>query len=276
MKKIILVLGLSFITVFAQAGVIYYPLDPTATEMSPLAKIIWTGIYLIVLVLCGFFFFREIVKDNNKKARPITDLPVWIAINGQSGSGKGTVAEIVERLLKKAGIQIVVMSSGEQIRNCISSGRYIGKNMAKANNKGKLQPAVVSFAFGFKTIDEETTEHSVIIQEGSPRSVEQLNYMLSIIPDLIPRLMIIEVIADEERCKQRLIQRTKTDKRLDLSKDGEPGVPDMVKIATKMNWWTRARKKIMRRVKKADVYYSVTNNGNLEDLELQIKKILFG
>ena len=198
-------------------------------------------------------------------------LPLWLCFTGQSGAGKEEVIKISSRLLKGKGVDIVSLSSGNQIRECIATGTYMAKRMKEINDQALLQPAAVSFALTFMELVQKVTENTCIIQEGSPRSVEQFEYMLSVYPRLIPNLKIIEILTDEQLCKQRLIERTKKDLRSDLTTNGEP---DLAKISTKMAWWNETRVKLVEKMKQAGVYSYVENNGTLEELEKKLEVLL--
>ena len=201
--------------------------------------------------------------------------PKWITFTGQSGCGKGTAAEIAKRLCKAKGIKVITMSTGDNIRTATETNTYIAKKMPEINNQGKRQEAPVSFALDFNQLLKKVTENSIIIAEGSPRSVEQFEYMQKIVPSFIPQLKVIEVLADEKMCFKRLWERTKKDKRIDLSVKGKPGVPSRYKIKTKMSWWNNVSFPLMHTIQNANMYYVVGNIGTLKELEEQIKEILF-
>ncbi len=199
-----------------------------------------------------------------------------IAFTGQSGCGKGTLAGMAEELQRERGMHILTISTGDQIRNCIQSDTYIARRMALIHNAGKRQEPPVSFALDFEKLWKEVTANTIILQEGSPRSVEQFEFMQKIVPSLIPRMKIIEVRAPDEICLDRLWKRTERDKRIDLSCDGYPGVPSLDKIRDKMNWWTDVRDELIEKVEAAGVYYSIYNIGTLEEVRAKLKKVLFG
>ena len=203
--------------------------------------------------------------------KKLKNLPKWLAIVGQSGSGKGAALDILTELCKEAKIKPLFISTGELIRQSISLKTCMVKKMQEINNQGMRQPHLIASSLWFTKMLHELKKGQPIIHDGSPRSSEEFDLMQSLVKaGYFETFKVLEVFAPDKLCKGRLIARTISDKRADLSIDGRPGEPDMDKIDTKMRWWTVGRKEIIRRAMLADAYLVVNNTSTLVELEKQI------
>jgi len=201
-------------------------------------------------------------------------LPKWIVIMGQSGSGKGTAAQIIEDYLATFSLPALRVGTGDEIRNFISEDSFTSRNMAKINNQGLRQPPLLAASLWLNSFVKHYSGEEIIIHEGSPRSVEELTMMLSLSKaGYFGPLLTIEVHASDAECKKRLSERTILDKRADLSIDGEPGNPDINKIETKLAWWNDVRPEIIAMCKQENCYVRISNSKNLKALYMHIEKL---
>jgi adenylate kinase family enzyme len=206
--------------------------------------------------------------------KQLNNLPDWLAIVGQSGSGKGSALEITSRLCKENGIEPLFIGTGDLIRENIKTRTHMMDKMQEITNAGLRQPPIIAASLWVSKMLSELKEGQPIIHEGSPRSAEEFSMMMSLVDvGYFKKLKVLEVYVPEKVCRDRLISRTMHDKRIDLSKEGQPGMPDLEKIATKMKWWTENRNEIMYKVKRAGAYLSVANTGTMEELENQITRL---
>jgi len=203
------------------------------------------------------------------------NFPDWLAVVGQSGAGKGTVAKILLELYKQAGLEVMHIDTGTVIREAISKDTYFARKMHSLNIQGKRQPNFVAASLWFNKMFNELKENSLVLHEGSPRYEEQFMIMKSLVDTgYFNSLKVLEVITSPEICADRLFMRTKRDKRSDLSVDGKPGIPDLEKIKTKMDWWTADRDGIITAVKASQMYLSVYNNEDTTDqLRAELEEI---
>ncbi len=203
------------------------------------------------------------------------NFPHWLAIVGQSGAGKGTVAKILLEFYKQTGLEVLHIDTGTVIRETIDTGTYFARKMHSLNIQGKRQPNFVAASLWFNKMLREAKENSFVLHEGSPRYREQFMIMKSLVDTgYFDSLKVLEVITSPDVCVNRLCVRTEKDKRSDLSEEGNLGTPDLEKIKTKMGWWTADRNRIIKTVKENGMYLSVDNNDNTtENLRANLEKI---
>ena len=84
---------------------------------------------------------------------------------------------------------------------------------------------------------------------------------------------MLEVIASDTTCRERLVERTKLDHRADLSINGQPGVPDLGKIETKMSQYSDQRTAIVRNLIAAGMYLSAPNDGTAEQTKENLRAL---
>lgn len=202
--------------------------------------------------------------------------PRLLSITGQSGSGKGLATQTVIELYKKRNIPILYISSGDLVREYCLRETYLASKVRERNNQGILTQDFIAESLITDKISKEWKEGQYIILDGTPRYVEQCIYLQKWVDSkTFESIKIMEIIASEEKCFQRLFERTQIDKRLDLSVDGSPGVPDETKIQTKLGWWPGEQAKIKNYCLSNGIYEYVENNEDIDRFKKQIEHILF-
>ncbi len=128
-----------------------------------------------------------------------TMVPGTIAVFiGPPGSGKGTIAEMLE---KKEGFHAI--SAGELLREEISKGTSIGKDIKDTVEKGKLvPPLLIVELMKMETAIMHKKGKKRIIWDGFPRSLEQARATADI---KVAAVVCFEV--SEEEVVQRLSGR---------------------------------------------------------------------
>ncbi len=206
-------------------------------------------------------------------------LPHWLTLTGQSGSGKGTVAEILKNdFCFPNNIPLLHLNTGDVIAKRGNSESYLAQKVKESYTQAKLQPNIIVCSFYFMEIWEKLEKGQHLIQEGVPRQPGQFALMKQLLDfGIIDSLHILEVKAPEKLCEQRLAERTKLDKRVDLSMQNKPGTSDYVKIATKMAWWSTERDEIIGEIIQSPKirYSSVENLGSIPDLKKQLQELFF-
>jgi adenylate kinase family enzyme len=196
-------------------------------------------------------------------------LTQWVLVIGQSGSGKEEAITILQEFYKKAGICFILMSTSGLMNERGKKDTYVARRLKEISNAGERQPAISSGSAWFAHIhDNLKGEDHNILQEGSPRGKSEAKMVLSLLKKgIIKSLTILELKVPDHICRCRIKTRTIATKREDTSVDGQPGVPDLCKINTKLFFWTEAKKKIRKLAKKAGVYRKIKNTGTLEELK---------
>ena len=205
----------------------------------------------------------------------VLNLPQVLAITGQSGAGKGTAVKRILMLCKEAGISVCYMSTGQLILDCIATGTHMGQKMDSLNSQGKLNPYFVMTSLLFNEIVKKYQKGQFLLLDGIPRTEEAvkiLHHWMEL--GFIESLQVIEIVANDPLCEVRLIERTKRDKRKELSVDGNPGVPDLIKIRNKISWWTANKDEIRRLLILHGIYNSISNEGSIAEFEDQLEELL--
>ena len=179
-------------------------------------------------------------------------------------------------ILEEYELSYAIISTGDCIRDYIESNMAYSEDIRLINDLGKLTPDFIAEAFVLRRILNLAKKVDVIILNGGPRRVKDADrlFIWKKSGFFGGAIKTIEVISPYDLCFNRLIERTKEDCRLDLSIDGQPGVPDPKKIKRKMAWWTRAESKIRQKLIQHDLYLTpVYNNGKLEQLKDNLYKL---
>ncbi len=198
-------------------------------------------------------------------------LPDLLTITGQSGAGKNTAEEIIAEVHPD---HVFCVSTGPLISDYSKSNKIFSKAIHTLNVAGKLSPTFFADALVIGQIMNLPWQEKrrLIILNGGPRKMDQLKQLLEWkASGLFNSIHTLHVTANEELCANRLFERTKVDKREDLSVDEQPGVPDWQKIKTKMEWWSSAKDEIIQNLAFHGMYLTVNNDGTIDDLRRQIK-----
>lgn len=195
------------------------------------------------------------------------NFPQYLGITGQSGAGKGSAIKVIREIYDENHISYELISNGPLFTAQSAEDTYFGKQMQSIHNNGLPQPLMVSIGTYYPLIKKALNEGKNIIHDGTPRQSGEATILAGLLNTGYCKSMeVLEVTADEYICKKRLWERTGIDKRADLSIEGQPGVPDMLKILNKMKWWSEYREVIISEIKSTRLTYSIFENmGMLEE-----------
>lgn len=201
-------------------------------------------------------------------------IPKFLAIVGQSGSGKECTTTILTEQYRSIGIEPMFLNMGNLVREYSEVETPFGRKTKEIYKKGEIHPTIVGSSLYFMKLFQDYQDEQYIIIDGLPRQTDQFILMRGLVDaGYLESLLVLEVLASETTCKERLITRTEIDKRADLSIDGQPGIPDFKKLETKMSWWRERRDEIIQEVQRANCYASVKNEGTLEELKMEIQEL---
>ena len=125
-----------------------------------------------------------------------------IIILGVPGSGKGTQSKILE---KKFNLK--QLSTGEMLRNEVTSGSELGNRVRKRIHSGRLVSDEIIINIISKRLDEKKMSKGVIF-DGFPRTVPQAEALTDL---LVEKSLFIdyvfELIVDDDSIIERVIGR---------------------------------------------------------------------
>ena len=136
-----------------------------------------------------------------------------IILFGPPGSGKGTQAANICKSL-----MIPHLSTGDILRTAVASNSNIGKKVKKIMEDGKL----VSDEIVLSIVEERITLKDCsqgFVLDGFPRTINQAEGLDALLKDSQRIKYVLRIKVDEESIIKRLIERGRTDDRLDIIKN---------------------------------------------------------
>lgn len=124
-----------------------------------------------------------------------------IAITGIAGSGKSTIAkELV------GAYDALAISTGDIAR---------GLSDTTWEDAGDLSPEDAFKNAFYDTINDSVPDDSIVIVDGMPRRIEQIEYL----KELFDRVVIVRMQVSSAEAKKRLLKRGRKDDREDIIKN---------------------------------------------------------
>ncbi len=142
-------------------------------------------------------------------------------IIGAPGSGKTTDASLIAQ---KHSDSIVHYSTGDMLREEVSSGSELGATIESYISRGALVPLNIIIDTIISAINQAPVPNVLI--DGYPRSVEQMKALDEILADNsdIELVSVIEVRVSEQVAKERILGRAAE------AKEGEQRSDDSVEV----------------------------------------------
>ena len=131
-----------------------------------------------------------------------------LVIVGPPGAGKGTqAAGVSERL------GIPWLSTGQAVRDVITSGSELGDLIASYINEGNLVPAELTDRLVASRLDETGAENGFLL-DGYPRTLAQVEALDKMLEERdAPLDAVIELDFPEEAIVDRLLKRAEVEGR---------------------------------------------------------------
>lgn len=125
-----------------------------------------------------------------------------IVVLGAPGSGKGTIAKLLQRVLKVEHI-----STGDMFREEIKTGSSLGKELSKYMKKGELVPDDIVIEILEKRLERPSAQNGVVL-DGFPRTKSQAKYLKAILNKANKKVdIVIKLTIPDEDIIYRTVKR---------------------------------------------------------------------
>lgn len=183
-----------------------------------------------------------------------------IILCGAPGSGKGTQSEFI---VKKYGLQH--LSTGDVLRAEIKTGSELGKQIDALISEGNLVPDDMMYGVIENYISHLPNDCKGMIFDGYPRTVSQAESLTELLKKYKMEAIMIDLMVDEQLLIQRLIERGKVSGRAD---------DNLNTIRHRIAVYHNQTEPIAHYYLHKGNYFAVNGNHSMEDVFLQIERIL--
>lgn len=182
-----------------------------------------------------------------------------IIILGRSGSGKGTQAELLKKLLAPC----LYVYTGDLFRELAQTETVAGRNIKTVVESGGLpQEWLAAFLWQKKLVDGLISGGENVIMDGSPRRLDEAKEMDEVLEFLGRRnIKIILVDITEDEAVKRLLKRGRND-------DSEEA------IRSRLAWFNTEALPAIEYYEKSGRLVRVDGLGTVEEIHDRIKNAL--
>ncbi len=180
-------------------------------------------------------------------------------IIGAPGSGKTTDAE----LIAKQNDEITHYSTGDMLRGEVASGSELGLEINNYISKGLIVPIKIAITTIVNAIKNAPTD--IIIIDGYPRSIEQLNALDEYLQNDISLELssVIEVHVSEETARDRVLGRNR-------------GADDNTEVFyNRMKVYTEPLAEIQTFYNAKNLLHVISGEGNIEEIVSEMGSFIF-
>ena len=183
-----------------------------------------------------------------------------VILCGAPGSGKGTQSDFI---VKHYGLQH--LSTGDVLRAEIATGSELGKKIDALISKGNLVPDDMMYGVIENYIAGLPKDCKGTIFDGYPRTVTQAQALTELLQRYQMEAIMIDLMVDEQLLIQRLIERGKVSGRAD---------DNLNTIRHRIAVYHNQTEPIAHYYLHHGNYFAVNGNHNMEDVFLQVKRII--
>ena len=185
--------------------------------------------------------------------------PQTIIILGRSGSGKGTQAELLKKLLEPC----LYVYTGDLFRELVQTPTMAGRKVKEIVEGGGLPKEwLAAFLWQRKLVDGLKSGLENVIIDGSPRRLDEAREMDEVFEFLgRRRVKIILVDITEDEAVKRLLKRGRTD-------DSEEA------IRSRLAWFNTEALPAIEYYEKSGRLIKVDGMGTVEEIHSHIKNAL--
>lgn len=133
-------------------------------------------------------------------------------IIGKSGSGKGTQAVMLKKVLESKGAEVFYLESGARFREFVFASGHTANLSRALMEKGDLQPAFLAIHVWAHLLIEQMDENKTLIIDGTPRKLDEakiLDDALKFYGIKQPKVIYVEV--SDKWATDRLVGRGRAD-----------------------------------------------------------------
>ncbi len=131
---------------------------------------------------------------------------------GNSGSGKGTQANLIEEKLKEKGEKVLHVELGDHFRDFLSMTTDTAKAANEIAQKGALQPEFLAIHLWSKILNLYYSQDKNLILDGTPRTLREAYVLDGALRFYgIEDPIVIYIRVDRETVKERMLSRQRKD-----------------------------------------------------------------
>lgn len=131
---------------------------------------------------------------------------------GNSGCGKGTQANLIEKKLKEKGEKVFHLEIGDEFRDLLNMTTYTAELARKVSEKGELQPEFLAVKMWANLFNLYYSPEKNVIIDGSPRKVEEAKILHQALKFYgIKNAIVVYVKVPRNVAKERMVSRGRKD-----------------------------------------------------------------
>lgn len=132
---------------------------------------------------------------------------------GQSGSGKGTQAELLDHALRTKNdlLRIFHIETGAKFRTLIEGNSFVIGRTREYMTEGKLPPSFLGVYAWARSIVEEYNAEDALIIDGTPRISEEVPILMGALSFIDAKVVVIHIAVSDTWAKEKASARGRSD-----------------------------------------------------------------
>lgn len=131
---------------------------------------------------------------------------------GNSGCGKGTQANLVEKKFKDLGEKVFHLEIGDEFRDLLNMTTYTANLAREVSEQGRLQPEFLAIKMWADLFNLYYSPEKNVIIDGSPRKLEEAKILHEALKFYeIKNAVVIYVKISRDVAEERMISRGRKD-----------------------------------------------------------------
>jgi adenylate kinase family enzyme len=180
----------------------------------------------------------------------MTDKTAYIFV-GQSGSGKGTQAKLLDSALREENplLTIFHIETGQEFRAMIERDTYIISRTKEYMDAGKLPPSFLGvYSWAESLINQYNAEDALII-DGTPRITEEVPILMGALQFINAKIVVISINVSDDWARDKATKRGRSDDR------------DMHELDGRLAWYHQQVEPVVTFFKTSDAVSYIEING---------------